>query len=122
MLKQTSDKTRKPSPYAFMERPNGWRVFRETYKPAPEDESKLNPTYYVSHDIHSDGLSAHEAITRCAELNGEHMPMHPLDAILHLFVLATTQTNSGAEVGACLAGALQRLPLPARPHRAAPPG
>ena len=96
MLKQTSNKTLKPSPYAFMKENNGWRVFRETYKADPEKDN----SYFVSWDIHSEGLSAYDAITRCAELNGEHMPMHPLDALLHLFVLATTQNHSGAEVGA----------------------
>lgn len=86
----------KPSPYAFMEENNGWRVFRETYKADPEKDN----SYFVSWDIDSEGLSAYDAITRCAELNNQPLAMHPLDALLHLFVMATTHTNSGAKVGA----------------------
>lgn len=88
----------KPDPYHYDQTATGWVVHRMVYG---NDTTKPD-VLIASRETDSEHKSPYEAITRTYELNGQQLAMHPLDALLHLFVTATTETHSGAVIGASL--------------------
>lgn len=89
-----------PTPWSFYEAGNGeWVVCRETYQEGePEPGSFSDAPIMVNREIAGRYPIAYDAIAKCYELNGYKINPHPLDALAHLFHMATHHHTGGSRV------------------------
>lgn len=66
---------------------------------SPRADSEVIETFL---EVESKFDNPYDAIARCYELNGLACDIHPLDALMHLFVTASQEFHSCAEVAASL--------------------
>lgn len=88
-----------PDPYHYDKRDDAWTVHRMVYEP---NENPASNAICVNVEVDSIHESPYEAISRCYKLNGESLAIHPLDALLHLFVEASAGSHSGARTCAAV--------------------
>lgn len=85
----------KPDPYHYDQKGKVWVVHRMIYAASDNPDSNV---ICMDVEVDSTHASPYEAITRCYELNGEPFSIHPLDALLHMFVQATAGNHSEARI------------------------